>query len=71
MRPYLDKLKYNTERMDGIERQFKLTTNIVKEFDLICKDITGIDGRSQLKIDNYRDENNRKTARLQEDAQQR
>lgn len=71
MRPYLDKLKYNTERMDAVEKQFRLTSNVVKEFELIRKDILGMEGRSQLMIENYKDEYNRKTSRMQEEAQLR
>ena len=71
MRPYLDKLKYNTERMDGVEKHFKQTTNVVKEFELIRKDILGMEGRNHLTIENYKDEYNRKTARVQEELQQR
>lgn len=61
-------MKYNTERVDGIERQFKNIQGTVKEFELIRKELMGLEGRNQLLIDNYRDENTRKTTRLREET---
>lgn len=71
IKPYLEKMKYNTERMDAVEKHAKLTANVVKEFDLIRKDMTGMEGRSQLIIENYKDEYNRKFSLLQQEQQER
>lgn len=66
MKPFLEKMRWNTERVDGIEKQFKLIQGTVREFDLIRKELSGMEGRNQLIIENYRDENARKTVRLGE-----
>jgi hypothetical protein len=55
MKPHIEKMKWNTDRVDAIERQFKLIHGTVKEFDVIRRDLEGMESRTQLILENYRD----------------